>query len=366
MKKRLVLHIGMGKTGTTALQHFFWSNRRTLEAHDIAYPSYGSVAEAHHLISPHVPPFLKDVWKFKSVDEWAPRLRKSAQSRILVSSELMAWALPEVVEAFCAAAGEYFDLRIVIYVRRQDKMIMADFNQLVKSGSQKRELERVLERQIRRFDYERLIRPWAASVGSDSVIVRPYERQQFHGGDIRRDFAWHVFGLELSDEFELSAQNANPRLSLSALEYKLHLNKLIDDTGQSARFNGILMDYSAREDDSTQNAFSTQSLLPAAARSHILACCSESNEAVARAYMHRSDGRLFYEAPPDESDDLAPAAGAGEQALAITRYIQERDPALVRLLSGSVESVLASDKRLHREAVNYFVPCLLALTTRGK
>ncbi len=361
MKKILFLHIGMGKTGTTALQHFFWSNRRVLEAQDIAYPAYGSVAEAHHLLSPHVPPFLKDVWKFKTVAEWAPRLRRSPRSRILVSSELMAWALPMVVEAFCAAALEHFDLRVVIYVRRQDEMIMADFNQLVKSGSQKRELDRVLERQIRRFDYEKLIQPWAASAGNDNVIVRPYERQQFHGGDIRTDFAWHVFGLELSGKFRFSNHNANPRLSLSALEYKLHLNKLLRDAEQSSKFNDALMAYSASEDHSTQDAFSTQSVLPASSRNHILACCAESNAAVARRYMHRVDGRLFLAPPPDESGERESPALAADRRVAITRYIQQSEPRLITLLCRSVEQTPASEKRLHREAVEYFEPCLRAL-----
>ena len=366
MAKTLVLHIGMGKTGTTALQHFFWSNRRALEAHDIAYPSYGSVAEAHHLISPHVPPFLQGVWKFKTVSEWGPRLRKKAQSRILVSSELMAWALPEVAEAFCRGAREYFDLKVVVYVRRQDEMIMADFNQLVKSGSQKRELDRVLERQIRRFDYEKLIQPWAAGVGNDNVIVRPYERQQFHGGDIRRDFAWHVFGLELSGKFKFSTQNANPRLSLSALEYKLHLNKLLRDAEQSSKFNDALMAYSASEDDSTQDAFSTRSVLSASSRNQILACCAESNAAVARLYMHRSDGRLFLAAPPDESSEREPPAIPVDRRVAITRYIQQREPGLIALLCRSVALTPASERRLHREAVNYFEPCLRALDPRGQ
>jgi hypothetical protein len=366
MKKTLILHIGMGKTGTTALQHFFWSNRRVLAAHDIDYPSYGSVAEAHHLISPHVPPFLKDVWKFKTVDEWAPRLRKSGQSRILLSSELMAWALPEIVEVFCREARDCFDLKVVVYVRRQDEMIMADFNQLVKSGSQKRELERVLERQIRRFDYETLIRPWAASVGNDNVIVRPYERQQFHGGDIRRDFAWHVFGLELSGRFELSTHNPNPRLSHSALEYKLHLNKLLRDAEQSSKFNDALMAYSALEDDTTQDAFSAQPLLSAAARNHILACCSESNAAVARLYMHRSDGLLFFASPPEESDERGPSALPLDRRVAITRYIQQREPRLITLLNRSVESTPTSEKRLHKEGVDYFEPCLRALSARGR
>ena len=41
MKKKLYLHIGMGKTGTTALQHFFWDNRDILAAKGICYPKVG-------------------------------------------------------------------------------------------------------------------------------------------------------------------------------------------------------------------------------------------------------------------------------------------------------------------------------------
>ncbi|HNQ42503.1 MAG TPA: hypothetical protein PKL22_10430, partial [Saprospiraceae bacterium] len=40
-KKTLILHVGMGKTGTTALQNFFWRNRDVLAHHDIAYPETG-------------------------------------------------------------------------------------------------------------------------------------------------------------------------------------------------------------------------------------------------------------------------------------------------------------------------------------
>ena len=40
-KKTLYLHIGMGKTGTTALQVFFSGNRKAMEKQGIAYPSLG-------------------------------------------------------------------------------------------------------------------------------------------------------------------------------------------------------------------------------------------------------------------------------------------------------------------------------------
>ena len=124
MKKKLYLHIGMGKTGTTALQNFFWENRKVLARHDLCYPKHGLMSNAH-LLSPHVPRFLEDEWSFQSVDEWAPVLLKSRQNRILLSSELMAWADEAVARKFCAQVSAHFDLYVVAYLRRQDNIIMA-------------------------------------------------------------------------------------------------------------------------------------------------------------------------------------------------------------------------------------------------
>ncbi len=92
MKKKLYLHIGMGKTGTTALQNFFWENRKALASHDICYPKRGTMANAHHLLSPHIPRFLENQWKFENVDDWAPELAKVDEVWVLVSLEWMAWA----------------------------------------------------------------------------------------------------------------------------------------------------------------------------------------------------------------------------------------------------------------------------------
>ncbi len=53
VKKNLILHIGMGKTGTSALQDFFWTNRARLEKIGLQLPKYGAVSHANHLLSSH-------------------------------------------------------------------------------------------------------------------------------------------------------------------------------------------------------------------------------------------------------------------------------------------------------------------------
>ena len=242
MKKKLYLHIGMGKTGTTALQHFFWDNRDILAAKGICYPKLGIQSCAHHLLSPHIPRFLEDQWEFLSVEKWAPTLVTAKEHRILLSSELMAWADEALARKFCAQVSAWFDVHVVIYLRRQDNIIMASYNQQIKAGPQKRRIDLIYRKQLERFDYLKILTPWADSLEPGKLIVRPYEKEQFHKGDIRKDFMFHVLQQELDEEeFELAQGNSNPRLSLAAGEYKRMVNNLVTDGPQNQRFNELLM-----------------------------------------------------------------------------------------------------------------------------
>ena len=53
-EKKLMLHIAMGKTGTSALQDSFWEKRKALEKDGSCCPTCGVVSHAHHLLSPAV------------------------------------------------------------------------------------------------------------------------------------------------------------------------------------------------------------------------------------------------------------------------------------------------------------------------
>lgn len=89
-EKKLMLHIAMGKTGTSALQDFFWENRKALEKDGLCCPTYGAVSHAHRLLSPHVPQHLAKHWQFKPVAKWAQALRKTPLYKVLLSSERIA------------------------------------------------------------------------------------------------------------------------------------------------------------------------------------------------------------------------------------------------------------------------------------
>lgn len=348
MKKKLYLHIGMGKTGTTALQNFFWDNRKLLAEHDICYPERGTMSNAHHLLSPHIPRFLEGEWDFEKVEQWAPDLAALPQNRILLSSELMAWAEEANARKFCAQASNWFDVYVVVYLRRQDNIIMASYNQQVKAGPQKRPIGLIYHKQLERFDYLRILAPWADSLEPGKLIVRPYEREQFHQGDIRRDFMHHAFAVELDDEFNLDKGNSNPRLSLAAGEYKRMVNCLVGDGGRNERFNELLLQYSAQQDQSSGGHFSGKSLLSPVQRLEILEATRFATTTIAREYLGREDGNLFCEPEPGVDDPWDGNELSLDEAARITRYIESHDPELMLWLGEQINAFkdhLAYQKR---------------------
>jgi hypothetical protein len=292
----------MGKTGTTALQNFFWNNREKLKHHDVLYPEIGVVAGAHHLLSPHHPRFLKSSFDFLSVEEWIPFLAICEQNNILISSELISWSSADVVSEFCNTLNKHFDVRVVIYIRRQDNIIMAGYNQQIKAGTQKKQLTQILEGQIKRFDYEKIIEPWKTSLGHDCVIVRPYERVQFYKSDLVKDFIHNVFGFEVEDGYLFETKNNNPRLSISAMEYKRFINNIFPDTVTSSQYNEVLLKYSKNDDGSSSQIYSDTGILSPSDRRKIVERYSEANARIFKEYLSSEDGVLFLEPLPEPNN----------------------------------------------------------------
>lgn len=304
-RPRLLLHIGMGKTGTTAIQHFCWANRRALKQAGVTYPGMGQKDGAHHRLSPHVPPSLAKTWDFIDPAVWAPRLAAEATQPVLLSSELISSAGRDTIRRTATILQQHFDVRILIYVRRIDDSIMASYNQTVKGGVQRLPIEEALSSMYERLRIDKVVPAWTEAFGAANVTVRPYDRSQFPGGDILRDFC-ALIGIAWSDAFDVPAQNPNSRLDRSALEFKRCLNVVIPDPLISVKFNPGLLDYSARRDQSTTAIFSEATLLPGAVRRMLIARQDSYYRELAKGQPGLQDGSLFGANLPQDVLDWSP------------------------------------------------------------
>ncbi len=146
MQRRLIIHIGLPKTGSTALQTFFSRNRAPLLADSIDYLPLGEFAEgqagriasgngaylARSMLQKQKPAAL--AWEDKRVSvAFRSAIENSTAKTLLLSSELFTVARMEVWSNILATCKEY-DLAIcfVAVVRNQSDWLSSSYLQQVK------------------------------------------------------------------------------------------------------------------------------------------------------------------------------------------------------------------------------------------
>jgi len=167
----LFVHIGTHKTGTSALQSALTHHADNLLENGVRYIKAGREdAHAHHKLAQSV-----RGKKGIPLSSWAPvraELDASTSPVNLLSSEGFSFAPAEGVRK---ELGSRTDVRIVLYLRRQDKYLQSLYKQGV-AGGRTPDFDAWLERHASRGDYLALVSQWAEHFGRDAIVLRPYER----------------------------------------------------------------------------------------------------------------------------------------------------------------------------------------------
>src|SRR5690606_26061746 len=131
--RRVYLHIGLPKTGTTSLQELLWHNREVLAADGLSFP--GHDLGAHHRAVADVHPGRYGGWREARTPgswAWLVEQAKAHEGATLISSELLAPASPEearqVVDAF-----PFAEVHIVCTVRDLARQIPSVWQENVKT-----------------------------------------------------------------------------------------------------------------------------------------------------------------------------------------------------------------------------------------
>ncbi len=138
VSKRIFLHIGAPKTGTTYLQHVLFKNRETLADEGVLYP-YSSVDQSFR--SAH--DFCGTTWFGHHADrfrgEWdrvAELARSWDGSTVIISSELLAAAAPDRIrsrlELLAPAEDDRTQLHVVFSARDLARQLVSDWQEQIK------------------------------------------------------------------------------------------------------------------------------------------------------------------------------------------------------------------------------------------
>ena len=205
MAKRLVVHAGFFKTGTTALQTSFAHYREELASHKVLYPRLGATGQhraAWALSGRH--------WGWenqggqttpRSVWETTIKELNAYADTALLSSEFLAELLPEHIESMKSDIKAE-ETTIVFTLRPLVKMLASQYQQSLKYGMRLDYLgwlDRVLNDKTdaiqnqtfwRRHHHPKVIERWVSVFGAKNVVV-------IVGDETEPDFIFKCFNDEI-------------------------------------------------------------------------------------------------------------------------------------------------------------------------
>ena len=160
--EKILIHIGLDKCGSTAIQASFKRNQAAFDAAGVVYPTTGKLC-GHHVS-------LANLFGFgfvKIEEEHAEELRSCLEAEIknartvVLSSEHFSYACSEEgirkLAAFCSG----FEVRIVLVLRNQIDWLEAQYSETIKWGNQQT-FEDFLAENVDGADYSELLRQWEA------------------------------------------------------------------------------------------------------------------------------------------------------------------------------------------------------------
>jgi hypothetical protein len=328
--KRLYVHMGRAKTGTTALQNFMAGNPDGLAQHRVKYAETGRYYNTHHPLAWSLHREAADrgegrYWKralrYACLDRqpqayWTAlkeEMETSAYKTFVVSSEEFGVVLDlHLTAPLLAEFLEGVKVGIIVYFRRQDDFLQSLYNQAVKGNEERFAREfwdyvgPILE--VGGADCMKVLSPLSEAFGRENIEVRVYEKEQLRG-DIFDDFL-AVLRIQDASGFNKPHSAQNPRLRSRLLPIIRNMNRIPMDTDMRSHLLRFLNRRYA-----TEEPFASHELLTPQERCALLKLFRESNQQAAREFLGRSDGRVFYAPEPDPKAKSHDSGLSGEEIL---------------------------------------------------
>ena len=230
--KELTLHIGLPKTGTSTLQHYFTDNFDQLKQQGIYYPQTGRPYVAHHGIAQACKRLLP-------VGSDLSKLRREFDAEVASSDQVLLSS--EAFQDFTAYLGvvyffglprekpPYIQALAPIWVRRhriRTFCYLREFLEFAGSNYAQRIQNTNMFMNFDEFCCYQFRRPLLFLTGfwtwfSDEIQFAPFERAKLYNKSIVDDFFWRI-GADMPSP--ALNRDANPSIAGNLLAFKLFLN----------------------------------------------------------------------------------------------------------------------------------------------
>lgn len=196
----LILHVGLGKAGSTTIQRAVHHNRTLLKDAGIVVPpdSY-----KHHGNFVELADGLRGVGD--GLKDLANIVAENPRATIFASSEYLMSVPSEGIEKLQAVVGSH-DVTILAYVRPYTEWVPSLYSQSARNGRFRQDFDTFYKRVRRQHMVLSDLRTWANAFGWKNLRVRPIGTASLAGVDLMQDLS-SVLDVQIS---QIDSQNVSP------------------------------------------------------------------------------------------------------------------------------------------------------------
>ena len=299
---KVILHIGVEKTGTTSIQNFLAINFAALRSHNIFF--YGgrllpNKRQSTELVLASVEKPGSNFAKLRNtgISDFRKRVRseiksvidfaeKNGVTQLLFSSEHMSSRMRaiEEVEVLRSLFPKNLSFEIVVYCRRQDELYLGTLAEGIKAGTV---IQEPLDKEIQLgdgfysrnyYDYNKLLSMWSEIFGKQNIKVYTFEKSRLKSKDVVADFLSKALLIEDLSNWRIPENHySNRRLSAEFLYFLSNFNRSCSVADRTILLQnvGIL------------DTFTSNSFIPVSRLAEFLNSFNDSNNLAAQNFLDR-------------------------------------------------------------------------------
>ena len=244
-KKKIILHMGTMKTGSSSIQETLGKNREELLKHNIYYPE---IKPYNHL-STFIPIFLDNPVNYfplykqgintsidanKKCEElqkmWVDEFLKCKCDNFIISAEQLSLPLfnKNAILRLKNELEKYFEeIIVIVYIRHYETLIDSKLQQNIKRGFTNMGFEELANMLLNNpksgISYSNNIKEWMNIFSKKNILVRPFDKKNFINGSLLDDFFYAV-GLDFNN-MKIKEIRTNESIGSNAVAFLERYNR---------------------------------------------------------------------------------------------------------------------------------------------
>lgn len=320
--KRLIIHAGMPKAGSSALQVFLAINSNRLRELSVEYFAMGEIEKAKrgHITSgngaflarsrltPQHPAFHPS--KENSTKNLLEKIQQSDCETGVLSSEFFFNVDPRELHDISNLVAELgVRTKIITYIRKQDQFVASSYVQQIKRHGLRQLPDDYVNDNISKYgflDYYRYYNSLTEFFDKDDIIIRVFEHTKKQAGGIFGDFC-HAIDIDSIDDFRMPENSINTSLSPREIKLMIQLNQY----NPNPEFSDMMVALSSKT--GRTSAYQKHNILSPESRHKIRERFLESNRKLGNEILGIPD--LYSEEPATEYVDLKEISLTADDAI---------------------------------------------------